>query len=158
MRAVKGADAEMHAADAGRGALVGGPPYLWIEQSEQARVQPLIHHGDAGRSGVALQVVCALDQLVGEFHGYVGRVVFPKLMLGNQFGKKSAVDAPRYVVPRRYRQEGARIVVESDRVVETGGLSDLAPQAPHAFGAVVKPPCRSELEGRIVAGERGQPR
>src|ERR1700733_422702 len=116
---MKGAYTQVHDPDAARRALVGRPPYLWIERPEQARVQPLVHHGSAGRSAIALQAVCALNQLVGEFHGYVGRVVFPKLMLGNQFGKKSTVDAPRYVVPCRYRQEGTRIVVEAHRVVET---------------------------------------
>src|SRR5436309_5846924 len=36
-----------------------------------------------------------------------------------------SIDAARHVMTRRDREEGARIVVEADRVVEAGGLRHL---------------------------------
>ena len=77
-------------------------------------------------------------------------------MLGDQAGEERAVDPPRDVVPRGDRQEGAGVVVEADGVVEARGLGRLLAEAAHAFGAVVEPPGRAELAGRVVAGQRRQ--
>src|SRR5690606_28031009 len=50
------------------------------------------------------------------------------------------------VVAGRDRQERASVVVESDRVVETGRFGGLLAKAHHAFGTVVKPPGWTEFE------------
>jgi len=45
---------------------------------------------------------------------------------------------------------------EADRVVEAGGLHREFARPAHAFGTIEEPPGRAELQGRIVAGERGE--
>src|SRR3546814_8098950 len=75
-------------------------------------------------------------------------------MLGDEAREEGAVDPARDVVPRRDRQKGARVVVEADGVVEAGGLGRHLAETAHAFGAVVEPPGRAELEAGIMAGER----
>src|SRR5205807_9142052 len=67
-----------------------------------------------------------------------------------------AVDPPRDVVARGDRQEGARVIVESDSVVEARSLRSHLAEAAHAFGAVVEPPGGAELQARIMAGQRRQ--
>ena len=80
-------------------------------------------------------------------------------VFGDEAREERAVDAARDVVPRRNRQEGARVVVEADGVVEAGGFGGLLAEAPHPFRAVVEPPGRAELaapdNGRRAARARG---
>src|SRR6185503_6195031 len=77
-------------------------------------------------------------------------------MLDDEAREEAAIHATRQVVPRRDRQEGARVVVEAYGVVEAGRLGGLLAEAPHALGAVVEPPGRAELENWIVSRERRQ--
>src|SRR4030095_4530897 len=105
------------------------------------------------RAAVALQLVGRLRQIVGELARELERFVLVDLVLDDERGEKAAVHAPRDVVARRDRKERARVVVEPDRVVEARGLDDLLAKPLHAFGAVVEPPGRSELQDRIVAPE-----
>jgi hypothetical protein len=53
-------------------------------------------------------------------------------------------------------QKGAGVVIEADGVVEPGGLRGHLAEPPHAFGAVVEPPGRAELQRRIGARKRRQ--
>src|SRR5215467_8331530 len=75
-------------------------------------------------------------------------------MLRYEASETCAVDAARYVVARRNREKSARVVVESDCVVEPCCFGDLLAKAHHAFGAVVKPPGWSEAQAGIVSSER----
>ena len=54
-------------------------------------------------------------------------------MLGDEACEKRAVD-PARIVPRRNRQEGARVVVESDRVVEPRRFGRLLAETQHPSG------------------------
>src|ERR1700733_11158330 len=75
-------------------------------------------------------------------------------MLGDPPGEERTVRAASDVMPRRYREKGARIVVETHGVVESGRLGDLLTVSAHAFGAIEEPPGRANLERRVVARKR----
>src|ERR1700679_2494560 len=77
-------------------------------------------------------------------------------MLGYEAGEEGAVDSAGYVVAGGDGEEGARVVVEADGVVETGGLRGFLAEAHHSLGRILKPPGGAELERGIVAGERSK--
>lgn len=66
--------------------------------------------------------------------------VLLKPMFGHQPREEPAIHPPRHVVTRGDGQEGARIVVETNRVVEAGCFRHLLAEAAHAFGTIVEPP------------------
>ncbi len=103
-----------------------------------------------------LEFVGFADEVDGEvlddFEGF-GLV---EAVLGDEAGEEGAVDAAGYVVAGGDGEEGAGVVVEADGVVEAGGFGGLFAEAHHAFGRVVEPPGRAELERGIVAGEGGE--
>jgi hypothetical protein len=92
-------------------------------------------------------------EFVGELRSEQRGFVFRQTVLDHQAREERAVDAARDVMTRRDRHEGTRVVVEADRVVEARSLGSLLAETHHAFGAVVEPPRRPELECRVVPGE-----
>src|SRR4051812_41270781 len=82
------------------------------------------------------------------------RLVFRQTVVAYQLREVGTVYASRNVMPRRDREEGARVIVKSDGVVETGSLRHALAIPSHALRTVVKPPCRAELQRRVVSGER----
>ena len=82
------------------------------------------------------------------------RFVFIEPVFGNEFSQKCAIHAARNIVAGGDGQEGARVVIEADGVIEAGGLCSLLAKSHHALGAVMEPPWRSEAETRIVTGQR----
>ena len=87
---------------------------------------------------------------MSEFEGFV----LIQAMLGDQFGEKGAVDAPRHVVPGRNGEECARVVVEAHGVVEACGLRDSLRES-----ASCPRGCRGTTTvdrgaGRVVPGQR----
>src|SRR5690606_23659867 len=115
----------------------------------------------AGRQGFYWKAVAPwsepisiLGQTVGEVVRHLLRLILVEPVIGHQFGQEIAVDAPRHVVARGDRAEGAGVVVEADRVVEAGRLRGKLAKAVHAFGAVEKPPGRPKPQGRIMPGKR----
>src|SRR5690606_24297922 len=87
-----------------------------------------------------------LRQTVGQIGRDRACVLLVQPMLGHHSREERAIDAARRVVAGRDRQERASVVVESDRVVETGRFGGLLAKAHHAFGTVVKPPGWTEFE------------
>ena len=47
------------------------------------------------------------------------RFIFIDPVFGNQPREKGAIDAARHVVSRRYRREGARVVIKADCVIKS---------------------------------------
>src|SRR6186997_2239198 len=84
-------------------------------------------------SALRSELVGLLRQIVGEIDRDLPRFVLVEQVLHHKLGEVSAIDAPRYIMPRRDRTERARVVVEADRVVEAGGLGGQLAEAPHAF-------------------------
>ena len=82
------------------------------------------------------------------------RLILVQPMIGNEPRQKCAVDTPGHIMARRDRQIGARIVVEADRIVETGGLRGQFTEAAHTFRTIMEPPCGTKAQGRIVARQR----
>src|SRR3546814_18272466 len=102
----------------------------------------------ARREGWVVELVGLADQSMGKFARHVGGFPVGQAMLGDEACEKGAIDPPRDVVPRRDRQKGARVVVEADRVVETGGLGRHLAEAAHRsaerrVGKEVVSTCRS---------------
>ncbi len=64
--------------------------------------------------------------------------------------------APPQIVPRGYGGKGTRVVGETGGVVQPRGLDDLVQVAVHSVDAIVEPPRGTQLEGGIVARQRGQ--
>ena len=95
--------------------------------------------GDVGlcprRARVALSVLAMrlapyklvrlLDQAVGQVVRHFEGLVFVEPMFGDQPGQEGAIHAPRHIVPRGNGEEGARVVVEADGVVEARRLRRL---------------------------------
>src|SRR5215469_671916 len=77
-------------------------------------------------------------------------------MFGYQPSQKRAIDATCDVVARGNREEGPRVVVKPDSIVEAGCLGDLLAKAHHPLRRVVEPPSRTEFQRRIVTGQRSQ--
>ena len=88
--------------------------------------------------------------------GHLDCFVFVQLMLRYQSCQVGAVHAASDVVPRGNGEEGSGVVVESDGVVEAGGLGGQLAEAHHAFGAVVKPPGRSQAKAGVMPCQRRQ--
>src|SRR6185437_7584274 len=111
---------------------------------------------NAERFMIRSEPVGLLRQTIGEIDRGLGGLVLGKTMLGDEAREKGAVAAARGVVARRNRQERPGVVVEADGVVEARRLRRLLAEAAQTLGTVVKPPGGTELEHRIVAGERRQ--
>src|ERR1700745_1726780 len=77
-------------------------------------------------------------------------------MLHDQFREERAIHAPRHVVPRRNREKGSRVVVETDRIVEAGRPGYLWTNTHHPVRTVVKTTRRPELQAWIMPGQRRQ--
>src|ERR1700733_4179680 len=77
-------------------------------------------------------------------------------MVCHQRRKIGRIRAPRYVMPSWDRKEGTRVVVESCCVVKASSLGYVLAEAQHAFGAIEKPPRRSQNDRRIMARQWGQ--
>src|SRR5690606_23123015 len=86
----------------------------------------------------------------------LSRRVLINAMLRDQTREINTVDTTRQIMASRNRQERARVVVESDGVVEAGCFGGVLAEAQHAFRAVVEPPGRTELQRRVMSCERRQ--
>ena len=75
-------------------------------------------------------------------------------MLCHPLREEAAIDPPRDIVPRRDGEEGARIVVEADGVVEPGRLGRHLAKPAHALRSVVEPPGGAEPQARVMPGQR----
>src|SRR5215213_9028222 len=69
-----------------------------------------------------LELVSLLRQSVSKLARDIARFVLVEQVLDHKLGKVGTIDAARHIVPRRDRAERTRVVVESDGVIETGGL------------------------------------
>src|SRR5579871_144591 len=87
-----------------------------------------------------LKFVSPLGQVVRKLGRQRGGIAFVEPMLGDQSRQEGAVHAASHVVTGRNRQECPGVVVETDRVVETGRFGGLFAEAAHALGTVVEPP------------------
>ena len=94
-----------------------------------------------------------LREVVGQLASHRGRLVLVHDAADDETGEPVRARAAPDVVADRDRAEGARVVVETDRVVQPGRLDDLVEIASHAVEAVVEPPRRPEPDGRVVAGQ-----
>src|SRR6478752_8875761 len=74
---------------------------------------------------VTSEFVGPFGQTVRQLGREIKGLVLVDPVLGDQLREIPTVDAARDVVPRRDRQERARIVVEADGVVKAGGLGGL---------------------------------
>ena len=144
MRALERAEPEMHDAGRDRGPIVARPRDI-MQQSAESCVGKPLH---------SLELVGSLRQIIREIARDLARLVLVEQMLHDEFGEVGAIDAPRHIMPRRDLAEGARIVLEADRIIEAGCLGGELPEAPHAFRRVVEPPRWPQFEDRIVACER----
>src|SRR5712692_6163133 len=77
-------------------------------------------------------------------------------MLRNQTRKKGAINAPRHIVSRGNRKKRTSVIIETDSVVEAGGLRGVFTKTHYAFGTVMEPPCGTEPETGIMSGKRGK--
>src|SRR5580692_5015691 len=75
-------------------------------------------------------------------------------MLRNELGQKTAIHAPRHIVPSGDGEKRARVIVEANRIVKAGSLRYLFAEAHHSFRAIVKPPRRPEPQARIMPRQR----
>src|SRR5690348_950644 len=90
------------------------------------------------------EIVRSLGEVPRERGRELRRLVLAEAVLDDAGCEEAAHDSPPDVVPRRYRHECARVVVEADGVGEARRLDRLLEEAQHALVAVVEPPRRSE--------------
>src|SRR5580693_2644306 len=96
--------------------------------------------------GFAGEIPCEVD-------GQFARFVFFEAMLHDEAREKHAIDAARDIMPRGDREERARVVVESHRVVEAGRLRSQLTKTHHALRRIVEPPRRPQPQRRIMPRE-----
>jgi len=88
--------------------------------------------------------------------GDLVRLVHFQAVFGHQPGEKSAIHPPGHIAARRNAQKRAGVIVKSDSVVEPCRFGDLLAEPAHAFGAIVEPPRRPELEDWVVPCQRSK--
>src|SRR5690606_22525809 len=95
------------------------------------------------RQSKPIRFLCErIGKLPSQFEGFL----FPEPVFDDEPRQEGAIHSSGNVMTRRYRRKGARVVVETDRIVEAGGFRREFAETAHAFGAVVEPPGRPQLQ------------
>jgi hypothetical protein len=105
---------------------------------------------------MTLQLVGLFRQAVRQIDGHFGRLILIQQAPADHFRQIGAVDSPRHIMSGRNGEKGPRIVIETDRIGESGRFHDEAFVAHHPLGTVEEPPGRPELKERVMAGQGGQ--
>src|ERR1700751_3028275 len=77
-------------------------------------------------------------------------------MLNHQSRKKGTIDATSHVVPSGNRNKRSTVIIDTDRVVESGSFGSVLAKTHHPFGTVVEPPRGTEPETWRVSRKWGK--